>query len=1298
MGSGGEAVTLKTSLVITGDSSGAVAALNTLSTEIGEVGTSARAASTPVAVLDRAQQGAAASAAAQSRETASLATIAGRLDLILQAVNHNTASAAAGMAAITTAAGQASRAGRDLSTAQDGVARSAGGAAAATQGAAIASEELLAANALAATNARALGAALSEAASVQAGATSVVREAAAANAAATASTELMIGESAQLGATFLALTAAGDQLLGILHQLTSAEGAAAAAAEGQAIATGASTVALVEHAAATAVVRTESAHAGAAIGELVEHAGQGAGGLNAMGGAAGLAAGVLGGVLGIALSAGIELFTEWAGQLVEGDHRAADLAKTLSIAAAAADSFGTAQSLLGGVIDLVTGKLKTQNLVLVQTIKLQAQANIIAAQQAQRDGAKALTAIGQRGIGERIAGTLSGTVGDGEGAGGRSGAIRAGIAGDTAIAPLRQTLTEFRDVVNNPKATTEQLDRALKTTIANIDLLASRSQLAGRDVLSVKQAVLALGTSRNDQTANQAVIDAIDGKGLGVLREDPRSTRHGSPRRVSGSAAQPGATGETGGIGDIGRRLAGIAEGFDDTPPALKRVDAALRQIDGIVEDLRKKEPTGFATMIDEAERLKGVVRSGLTQPLRDFVEQQQQSFAIGEAILGGDTARAEALRQIATLERQMGPLTDQQKDAVLATVEGLDAQARQLDILHAKQQVYLDGLGEIRGIVDDATQAFVRGDLGQFIKTPGKLLDAFQSVQGAKLFNDLFDGAFRELQDQITGTNIVQDASAAMAEASAAMGRQADATGATFAELAGAARGASSALALVGRGGAIGTDGIPLDAAGHAINGINGAELPTDAGSPDVVVRGVPKIRRSPTDLFTESLGRVAEKIGEKVGVKDPVKFGKDIGSGAGKALAGAATGALVSGVAGSLGIKLNKTGSQIGGAIGGFIPIPGGAVIGSLLGGIAGSLFGKAKTNGSAGIGVANGQFSADKGTGASAGLARQASGLAGNVAGALQQIADQLGGGIGSTGGVTIGVNNGNYHVNAVGGTIGKKGSGDVNFGDDQEAAVGFAIRQLLAKGAITGLDTAISKALASSTDVNVALKEALKVADLELTIGGIGATIDKAFRDFETTAKERVRIARQYGFDVVAIEQRNAADRVKLGEQLLKQQVGSIQSLLDELQRGSLFEGNFVDKIGALDTAIAKAKVDLAAGTDGAGDTLAGLLQQRLATAKEGYATTSGYADYRTQTVNEAQAAIAAANARIVQAQAAAPASDPALAATNAALDENNDQNAEILAALKRGNDLAGQLIALTSANQDSSFDIGRLASF
>jgi uncharacterized small protein (DUF1192 family) len=141
-----------------------------------------------------------------------------------------------------------------------------------------------------------------------------------------------------------------------------------------------------------------------------------------------------------------------------------------------------------------------------------------------------------------------------------------------------------------------------------------------------------------------------------------------------------------------------------------------------------------------------------------------------------------------------------------------------------------------------------------------------------------------------------------------------------------------------------------------------------------------------------------------------------------------------------------------------------------------------------------------------------------------------------------------------------------------------------------------------------------------------------------------------------------------------EDMLAEQVGSLQRLVDEMTSGSLFEGSAIEQREAILKEIEKTKAELAAGKAGAADALASLLQQLYAVSEEAYGTTGLFATDRAMILDQARQAIATANAQIVAASGATAAtSDPALAITNQslsnateALDENNDQNARLLA--------------------------------
>jgi hypothetical protein len=1050
-----------------------------------------------------------------------------------------------------------------------------------------------------------------------------------------------------------------------------------------------------------------------------QQAGQMGYALSEMGGKLGKVGAFLTGPWGIALTVAAAVAAPFVEKLFE----TAEAAKAVEVGSS---GLADAQGVLGQVFDLTTGKLKKQNVELAASNELMRLNIRLTAINLRADAAKeaassqkAFAAAGSISVGDRVKGAFTDTR--------LFGTVRGAIDGTERG---RQNATNLGNVVRDLQAGRTTNDQVLqaseKLDFTGLKISKQEFQAAIRDGVSAvaKKQIAALA----DKSLDAGVLDQS-------LRNDAKTKKPPKPKSTEGRD-------EFG--RDAADKLAGIVSQFDGTPAVLDKTNTKVRELDDLIDDLSRKKPPGFKDLIvqaeaakvvvrdglirevakgfeqpktmaekaafavgqldaviadlsknkppsfeklvADAETAKGVIRDGLQKPYADFVTSQQEGLEVQRLTVAGRIDEANALRTIQGLERSMGPLTIEQKDAVLATVQAYRMQAVELDVVRQNAAKYVDAIGGIKGVVEDATQAFVRGDLGQLLKSPGKLLDVFQSFQGRKLFDQIFGETFRELENQANGTSAVKDASERMARAVDLVSTQTTKTTGALDQLAAAANGTAGALSRSpgGPGVQAGSDA-PVPALGSVASSL---PVPSGGLAPEIVVNGKP-------DPFSASATKIATTI---AGVfTNPVsakEIGRNIGSVAGKGLEGAATGSFVNGILSpigkALGIQTSKTGAQIGGAIGAFAPIPFGKEIGAVLGSVVGGLFKSNNKYGSSTLSIAGGEASAGTSIGKGTAEREKAGALGGSVADGLNQIAAALGGDLSGSANVSIGYRPGHkagaYRVDTTGSG---KVTGVEAFETEAEA-VAFAIRDAIVDGAVKGVSPAVVKALNSSPDIDKALKEAMKVQDLELTIGGIGAQINKAFRDFEVTAKERVRIATAYGFDVVAIEKRNAEDRVKLSAQLLKSQVGSLQSLVTEITQGSLFEGTAIDRIAALNTAIAKAKTDLDNGVEGAGDTLSGLYQQRLASQKDAYGTTSGYSDGRTATINEAQAAIAKANAAIVKAGGT---SDPALATTNevlktsaASLDEANDQNAQIIAALKDQNALLTSALASSGLGQ------------
>ena len=674
-----------------------------------------------------------------------------------------------------------------------------------------------------------------------------------------------------------------------------------------------------------------------------------------------------------------------------------------------------------------------------------------------------------------------------------------------------------------------------------------------------------------------------------------------------------------------------LSDGFREQESTATKAAKAVAAIDAEIAKLEKNKPTGFADLIADAERAKGIIQEGLARPYTDFVEQQSQALAITGLMVQGRQDEADALRIIIGLEKDRAPLNAAQKDAVLATVQALKAEQRELDVLREKQRKYLAAIGDVRGALTGA----LTGSAEDIEALPGRLVDAFKNLQGEVLFEKLFGEQFRELEDQISGASTVRDASERMAAA--------------------VEKSKGSIIALG-------------EAARVAAGNLTGAAVdPTspDALGSDIVVTGS-RVPKDPAGFFSFTIEKLAKGVlGENAA--------KTIGKFAGKGLEGAATGSLVSGIGKALGIKNSSTGAQLGGALGNFIPglPPGvGSILGSIAGGLLGNLFSKPKY-GTASI-SSNDQAAT---LGGNSGSVKTAAGtLAGAVQGGIAQIAEQLGGQLGNYK-VSIGTFDGKYRVSTTGftGSLDSKkakGQGLVDFGKDgADAAIAYAIRDAILDGAVTGLSAAMQRALRENSDIDKAVREALKVKEVEQLIGGLGSSLKKIFADFDATAAERVRVAKAYGLDLAAVEKINAEQRVALVEETLKGRIGSLKDFLDSVKFGDLFEGTATERRAGLLEAIATARKDAEAGKDGAADRLAQLSTQLVQSTRDSFGTAGGeFTTDRANSISAAQRVIELENQRVREAAGLQQATTQAIMTGNALTGETNTLLAQVNAGL------------------------------
>lgn len=839
-----------------------------------------------------------------------------------------------------------------------------------------------------------------------------------------------------------------------------------------------------------------------------------------MGGAVGKVGAFLTGPWGTALTIATIAVTPFVGKLLESANAAEEQAKKLAEASQAADSYGSAQTLLGQIMDLTTGKMKTQNEVLIQSIKLQAQANILDAKKKQKDAASALEDIAKPTLVEN-AGVSAASIGSvTAGAPNLSGAQQQAAALAQRLAPMRAVLTDYINLANDPRATTKQLSDGLDAAIGRLDKLGDAGKLAGRDLIDAKAAVLALGKTVNDISANQLVVDAIDGKGvadpLKPYKKDPKPKKPKKERdysRADDSAEQ---------------MIASINAEWDDQPRLIDRARVETLRLDNLIAQLEKRKITPEVTrLIGLAKEAKENIQEGLDRPFREFVKAQRESLEVGNLVLAGRDADAEALQNILRLQDQGKQLTDEQVQSVYRLAQQHQAINRLLEDQRRIVGIYETAWG---GVLDQVDSVFAK-----IQGNSGGIVGVAQKLQRDLLSNALFGGIDRDIEEYVrrvtgkrTPAEILQDqakgAGSALSDsvtgASTAVTSFADAVSDATMRIRGgdpAAMRSAVALAAPAFSTYMGGGGYVPNESDIVVTGQKTAGVGETLG----IVRSSAVLERV-VDKFSANLSHLGIDLPKQLtsGLKQQLPtilegaaFG-GIGGSVFTALGGGKGDKTAEGIGGILGEyggkELGKTitkeiGGSLGKTLGGFAG-PLGGIVGGVLGDVVSGLFKKTE-RGSAQItsvdqaAVVNGNYSA---------VQSDLGGLATNVQTGIRQIADALGADVGSFA-VSINKYKDSYRVDPSGGTSvgGKYGTNDgvLKFDNDPEGAVRAAIANALQDGAIKGISDASQRILAAGKDLETAISKAVLIEaipkDLKAMLDPVGAAVDELNRKWKKT---------------------------------------------------------------------------------------------------------------------------------------------------------------------------------------------------
>jgi hypothetical protein len=863
-------------------------------------------------------------------------------------------------------------------------------------------------------------------------------------------------------------------------------------------------------------------------------------------------AGFLGGPWGLALTSAAVVLAPFVGKLF-------DAATAEAKVEFGAYKLSDAQSVLGNVFDLTTGKIRTQSDALIGLAKAQAIAGQI---QAQQDMANARR-------------SLSGTASF-------RPHITAGFGGGLNVTMGRDAAGDIASAV---------LDNSLNTqeAIAGLNSLRKSGYATEQQFLDTAKAVTDLGVAGENLKVFQQAEKALGGDRSalsGFLKPD----RH-KPRNDS-SAAQLAEFGE-----DAAKKIANVRDSFADIPPEVEKSNKATRELDDVISDLERRKPKGFQELVEQAERLKQIIPTlGLDRALRELSTESEHRAQIDQLVLQGRNAEANALQQIWELEKQFAPLDEAHRQEIEQTAKAeqdrIEANQRLLDL----QRDYLDATRSVRGEIESILAG--EGKLGDFKQI-------FRQLNAKVLTEQIFGGALRDLDQWVKENTGIKDSVDYFRDETHAAGESA----LNFADTVNAASNRiATGHALGGFAGASAApddlaylfDAVLPPFAASAKPGIPGL-APAANDNAEIVVNGRPLDQSvmglTPERYFAETTRRLTDPlitaIERNLGIKLPAEisgalsgalYGYSTGGAVGgvlgaagglvddlrfkvpglggvsntlnNGLRGAQTGSLIAGLGNMFGLHLSSGGAQLGGALGGALSfIPGGSLIGSIAGGIIGKLFGGTKSgrvtlNGTGlTLGGTNKQLQAAAGQTGS------------DLLSTLQSVAEQLGGTLGSYGTITLGQRNGSYRVNVGGSGSGslKTGHGAKDFGTDEQAAIAYALQQAIVHGAVRGISAGAQRLLAAGNDLQAQLKKALDFQgvfdELKQATDPVGYALDRVNKEF-SRLKDMFAEAGASAEDYAKLQQLYGIERTKALSDAMNQVGGSLKSLYDDLTTGDM----------------------------------------------------------------------------------------------------------------------------------------------
>lgn len=969
--------------------------------------------------------------------------------------------------------------------------------------------------------------------------------------------------------------------------------------------------------------------------------------LSTMGGTAGRIGTFMTGPWGTAMTIAAVVMVPLIAKALDFGDAAEEAGKKAKDAAEGADAWADAAQSLGKVIDTTTGKLKTHNVVVAEAIRLEA---IFKKQQGEKEAEAAEKAIKDK------AGAIYSTP--------YGGSMYSPGVGPGASLP-EYSNPKFKEVADKFLAggyNTTADPSGLRGARIELEKLADASgKLDGKNVYDFVQDIVALGKARDKIAASGAEVDALDGEKMDSrfkpYKRDPKPKKGRDLSGMSNSAEeeisrinaawdeQPKLIDKAfletqkldNLIGQLAKKkppnwkqlvadaeaaketitrglITALGKAYEAPQTLFQKGMADLGALDAVIADLEKRKPPNWDSLVQQARLTGDVIRDGMNRPFNEFVRGQKESLAVGQLVLEGRDAEAEALRNTLALQQQLGR---ELKEGELATVLQLAEQheriTRALEDQRRVVGIYTGLVGDLQGsfrtFLDD-----LDGNTGSAFKNlVDNAIGNVKRLQRDLLSNAIFGGIDRQVEDYVrrmTGKQTPAEILADQAkDAGIELRGRVNDSGDALADFTKMVRATTDQLGGInaGRAGvtpaAIGAATAPIAAlsgiaAALAGVGKDSARATAEAANDnqddyaEIVVNGtLRKLDDSAgkmikaTDLATILVNGVAGNL-EKIGIHVPKAILDGLKVGLPTVIQGVTLGQLGGSVFSSItGGKDNKLASSLGGVLGnmagkelgkvaataiggglgkalGSAAGPIGSIVGGILGNVVAGLFNSPKWSNASLSMNSSGQVVGTAGTGKGSAEIAAATGTASSVAEAVNSIVTQLGASITSLAPITMGTWDGRYRVADLSTTkaLHSKNFGpDVlhDFGDDQQAAIQYAVAYEISHSVITGISEASKRILASGQNMETALNKVLMIEaipkDLKAMLDPVGAAVDDLNRKWKIT----VDALKEGGASAEQMAQAQQLYDLQL-EQVINTTASASQSLkdfLDTLKIGS-----------------------------------------------------------------------------------------------------------------------------------------------